>query len=179
MERTFDSVPDLIAILDNKHKISRVNEPMARRLGLKPEECIGLPCYKAVHGTSGPPSFCPHSRTIADCREHIEEVHEDSLGGDFLVSTTPLCDAQGKMMGSVHVAHDITERKKAEEALRKAHDELEMRVVERTAELVKVNEILETEILERERAENAAKVETAKTLRCPGDFAGLCSSALP
>ena len=152
---------------------------MARRLGLKPEECIGLPCYKAVHGTSRPPSFCPHSRTIADCREHIEEVHEDSLGGDFLVSTTPLCDAQGKIMGSVHVAHDITKRKKAEEELRRAHDELEMRVVERTAELVKVNKTLETEILERERAENAAKVETATALRCSGDFAGLRNSALP
>ncbi|HMK50613.1 MAG TPA: CheR family methyltransferase, partial [Thermodesulfovibrionales bacterium] len=47
-ERTFDSVPDLIAILDDKHTILRVNKPMAARLGLKPEECIGLPCYRAV-----------------------------------------------------------------------------------------------------------------------------------
>jgi two-component system CheB/CheR fusion protein len=49
-ERTFDTVPDLIAILDNQHRVMRVNQSMARRLGLKPEECIGLPCYKAVHG---------------------------------------------------------------------------------------------------------------------------------
>ena len=152
-ERTFDSVPDLIAILDNQHRVMRVNQSMARRLGLKPQECIGLPCYKAVHGTSAPPAFCPHSRTLADSREHIEEVHEDSLGGDFLVSTTPLHDEQGRMIGSVHVAHDITERKKAEESLRKAHDELEMRVKQRTAELMKVNEELEIEINERRKAE--------------------------
>jgi two-component system cell cycle sensor histidine kinase/response regulator CckA len=117
-ERTFASVPDLIAILDDQHRIVRVNEAMAARLGLKAEECIGVHCYEAVHGLSGPPDYCPHSRTIKDGRQHVAEVHEDRLGGDFVVSTTPLYDDQGKMIGTVHVAHDITKRKQAEEALR-------------------------------------------------------------
>jgi PAS domain S-box-containing protein len=119
-ERTFDSVPDMIAILDNEHRIQRVNASMARRLGRTPAECIGLRCHEYVHGTSVPPEFCPHSRTLADRCEHIEEVHEDRLGGSFLVSTTPLCDVQGRMVGSVHVAHDITRRKEAEDALRES-----------------------------------------------------------
>jgi PAS domain S-box-containing protein len=117
-ERTFDSVPDLIAILDSDHLVRRVNRAMAQRLGLEPEKCIGLPCHEAVHGLSAPPPFCPHSRTIADSLEHVEEVHEDRLGGDFVVSTTPLYDDQGRMTGSVHVAHDITQRKQAEEQTR-------------------------------------------------------------
>lgn len=117
-ERTFDSVPDLIAILDNEHRISRVNKAMAEHLGLEPEQCIGLHCYEAVHGLSAPPVFCPHSRTMSDNQEHMEEVHEDRLGGDFLVTTTPLSDEQGRKIGSVHVAHDITERKRAEEKTR-------------------------------------------------------------
>jgi two-component system CheB/CheR fusion protein len=117
-EGTFASVPDLIAILDNEHRVLRVNEAMARRLGLKPEECVGFHCYEAVHGTSGPPEFCPHSRTIEDGREHIEDVHEERLGGDFLVTTTPLLDKKGERIGSVHIAHDITERKRMEDALR-------------------------------------------------------------
>ncbi len=49
------------------------------------------------------------------------------------------------------------QRKGAEEALRKAHDELEMRVDERTAELVKTNERLKREIEERKRAEEALR----------------------
>ena len=119
-ERTFASVPDLITILDNQHQVLRVNEAMARHLGLKPEECVGLHCYEAVHGTSGPPLFCPHSRSIEDGREHSEELHVERLGGDFLVTTTPLLDETGVRIGSVHIAHDITERKRAEEELRQA-----------------------------------------------------------
>ncbi|MHB9122083.1 MAG: methyl-accepting chemotaxis protein [Thermoanaerobaculia bacterium] len=45
------------------------------------------------------------------------------------------------------------ERRQAEEALRQARDELEMRVQERTADLVKANEAAQAEIAERKRAE--------------------------
>lgn len=129
-ELTFDSVPDMIAILDNNHRIMRVNEPMARRLGLKAEECVGMSCYKCVHGLSGPPPFCPHARTISDGRQHFGEVHEDTLGGDFLVSTTPLRDKQGRVIGSVHVAHDITERKKAEARIMALNEQLRLKIDE-------------------------------------------------
>jgi len=123
-ERTFDSVPDLIAILDNQHRVRRVNLAMAARLGVHPRQCIGLHCYEVVHGAACPPGFCPHSQTIADGCEHTEEIHEEQLGGDFLVTTIPLFDEQGERLGSVHIAHDITERKRAEAELRRRAEEL-------------------------------------------------------
>ncbi|HMK60179.1 MAG TPA: PAS domain-containing protein [Dissulfurispiraceae bacterium] len=110
-ELTFDTVPDMIAILDTDHKITRVNRAMAERLGRKPSECVGMHCYEIVHGIHHPPSFCPHVRTLNDGREHIEEVYESKIGGDVLVSITPLHDADGQVIGAVHVARDITARK--------------------------------------------------------------------
>ncbi|HVO85613.1 MAG TPA: PAS domain S-box protein, partial [Candidatus Eisenbacteria bacterium] len=124
-ERTFDSIPDLIALLDNQHRIVRANRAMANKLGLTPEHCVGLNCFKIVHGTVCPPEFCPHTQTLKDAQEHVAEVREDQLGGDFLVTTTPLKDETGQMIGSIHVARDITERKKTEDQLRKTSDYLE------------------------------------------------------
>ena len=114
-EKTFDTVPDFVAILDDQQHIVRANRPMAAQLGVTPEQCVGLHCYEAVHGASQPPDFCPHVQTCRDGREHIAEVYEPRLGGHFLVSTTPRFDEQGRFIGSVHVARDITKRKRDEE----------------------------------------------------------------
>jgi len=124
-ERTFNTIPDLIAILDKDHRVVRVNQAMADRLGLLPDQCIGAVCHEVVHGLSHPPAFCPHALTCRDGEEHVTEVHEAVLGGDFLVSTTPLCDERNQLIGSIHVARNITERKRMEEELRQKSDHLE------------------------------------------------------
>jgi PAS domain S-box-containing protein len=123
-ERTFDSVPDFIAVLDNEFKIVRANKAMAQQLGVTPEKAVGLTCYQCVHGLNNPPDFCPHAQTVYDGKEHLAEVHEPRLGGDFLVSTSPLRDEKGNIVGSVHVARNITERKKTEASLSKLNRHL-------------------------------------------------------
>jgi two-component system, cell cycle sensor histidine kinase and response regulator CckA len=60
------------------------------------------------------------------------------------------------------LSHEIHERKRAESALQKAHDELEARVEERTAEIVKANRELEDEIEERKLAEKALRESEEK-----------------
>ena len=151
-ELTFDAVPDLIMIIDKKHRILRANRATAERLGVRLDELVGLNCYQAFHGTEEPPKFCPHRQLLANGLEHTAEVHEDRLGGDFLVSVSPLCDPDGTITGSVHVARDITKRKQTEEALKTAHDGLERRVKERTVELGRVSsELLSAQEDERKR----------------------------
>jgi len=157
-EQTFDTVPDLLAILDLQHRIVRVNQAMADRLGVAPAQCTGQACYMAVHGLAHPPQQCPHSLTCRDGHQHVGEIHEPRLGGDFLVSTSPLYDPRGQLIGTVHVARDITERKRMEE-------ELECKVRERTAELQDakenlevINEELQMEISEHEKTEKELMV---------------------
>ncbi|WP_410509125.1 PAS domain S-box protein [Methanosarcina hadiensis] len=133
-EYTFDAVPDLIAILDDRYRIVRANRAMASKLNVTPEECIGLTCYEAVHGSGEPPSFCPHRQLLKDGLEHTTEVCEDCLGGYFLVSVSPLHDSEGKLIGSVHVARDINERKQTEKALHKAYENLQVQSEELQAQ---------------------------------------------
>jgi PAS domain S-box-containing protein len=153
-ERTFDTVPDCIALLDTDHRIVRVNKVMADVLGRTPEQLVGLRCHEVVHGSDQPLPSCPHTCVLADGCEHRTEVHEERLGGDFLVSVTPRKDASGAVIGSIHVARDITARKRAEEELRVAYETLEKRVQQRTVELADVNQALRVEIAEREKLES-------------------------
>ena len=123
-ERTFDAVPDLIAVLDREQRIVRVNKAMADRLGIQPQDAIGQHCYEVVHHLGMPPKSCPHQLLLSDGKEHSSEIHEDTLNGDFLVTASPLRDVSGALTGSVHVLHDISEPKRAEKALQMAAKKL-------------------------------------------------------
>ena len=72
----------------------------------------------------------------------------------------PIFDQSGQLNRIVGVVEDITERKEAEQVLRRSRDDLERLVSERTVELVHVNEALRLENLQRQRTEEQLK--TAK-----------------
>jgi PAS domain S-box-containing protein len=113
-ENTFNGVPDLIAVIGKDHRILRVNKAMAHSLGISPEQAIGKRCFEVVHTSKSPPANCPHDMLLKDGQEHTAEVHEENLGGDFLVTVSPLHDDDDNLIGSIHVARDITERKLVE-----------------------------------------------------------------
>ena len=118
-EQTFDTVPDLIAIIDQNHKIMRINRAMAEKLNVSPKDAIGLNCYEICHGANEPNPTCPLLQSSKDGNEHTAEILETRLGGTFLVSVTPLPNGNQDTKMFVHVARDITERKAFEERLSK------------------------------------------------------------
>ncbi|MEW6493995.1 MAG: response regulator, partial [Cyanobacteriota bacterium] len=69
--------------------------------------------------------------------------------------SSPLLSGQGELIGYVGTIEDITERKQVATELKKAKEELEIRVEDRTSELTKAIEHLQSEIAERKRAEEA------------------------
>ena len=87
--------------------------------------------------------------------DHFETVRQAKDGHRISISlsVSPITDAKGTIIGASKVGRDITERVLAQAALRRAHEELEERVRERTAELSRVNATLHVEIAERLRIE--------------------------
>ncbi|MBN1805982.1 MAG: response regulator [Sedimentisphaerales bacterium] len=121
---TFDSISDMVSIHDADFKIVRVNKAFAEAFNTEPKELIGKTCYEVLHNTKQPCPNCPHGWTLKTKKPASLEFYEPQLGIHLGVSTSPMFDEKGEVVGSVHIAKDITERKLAEESLKKANETL-------------------------------------------------------
>ncbi|MCL4436874.1 MAG: PAS domain S-box protein [Thaumarchaeota archaeon] len=104
-------------------------------------------------------------RMVRDVLEKGEVKEQESHlleGHCYSLRISPYKTEKNEIDGAVLVLVDIDERKQAEEALRKAHDELEIKVLERTGELKDANQALQSEIKERKIAD--AKILEQATL---------------
>lgn len=119
------------------------------RLGLDPDDFAGLP-LEEVFGERTP-SVRGHYLKAFRGEEVSFELDTNHQLQRYNV--VPLPDESGEVPRILAVVEDITERRRAEEALRQSHDELEVRVQERTSELTEANELLLAEIAERKRVE--------------------------
>ncbi|MDA8430945.1 MAG: ATP-binding protein [Geobacteraceae bacterium] len=124
-KRTFDAVPDLIAIVDANYRISSMNRAMAERLGISPQEAIGRRCHELLHDSQEPPSSCPHQRMLQSGTTESETVFIKALNGDFIISVAPLMSKEGTMESSIHVMHDISKIRLLEKSQKEYAQRLE------------------------------------------------------
>jgi PAS domain S-box-containing protein len=132
--------------------------PGAERInGYQEEEIIGQPVsrfYPNEDVQSGKPEQeLKIAMTFGRFEDESYRVRRDGTRFWANAVITALRDKNGQVRGFAKVVRDITERKRAEEALQNAYDELEKRVEERTAELLETNQLLRREITEREQVE--------------------------
>ncbi len=125
-ERTFDAVPDLIAITDPQRRIVRLNKAAADRIGTSYAEALGQPCYTLFHGMSEPPAFCPCLTTISEGVQTATGYFDGNLSGYFEETISPIKNVRGNVLGSVLVCRDVSNGKVLEDALRyhATHDDL-------------------------------------------------------
>src|SRR5262249_56145214 len=77
-------------------------------------------------------------------------------------NVSALTDRSGAVHHLMVVAEDVTGRRRAEEDLQRAHDDLRKTVAERTVTLKQTTEVLHTEIEQRKRVEAALKHDIAE-----------------
>lgn len=167
LQTLIDTIPNPIFIKDTSGTFIGCNKAFERRLGRSREEIIGKSSFDLF-----PTNFAEvyHRMDVESFRHPGEQVYETSIlygdgkPYDVIIYKGTFTNVEGELAGVVGMTVDITERKQAEEGLRKARDELEQRVAERTSDLALANQELRSEIAERRRAEKA-RLESAEKFK--------------
>jgi PAS domain S-box-containing protein len=139
-----ESTRDIIYILDRQGRLLYANQAALACVGLSPSDIVG----KQQTDLFPPEMARIHLQRIAHVFETGEVYAEDErfqFGPNEVwlrIHLVPLRNNGGPITSVMGVCHNITDRKRAEEALKNARDELEHRVEERTSELVAANEQL-------------------------------------
>ena len=121
-ERTFDSVPDAICILDRDNRVLRLNRFAASLMNVDGESVIGRSCKDFERSGRPFPFVCPETLNGLEEKGATREVVDGISGRVFEVTGTPLLDEEGRVIGSVMVSRDITERNLSEQALRESEE---------------------------------------------------------
>jgi two-component system, cell cycle sensor histidine kinase and response regulator CckA len=115
-------------ILSPQLEVLAVNSAMLRLVGKAEHEIVGRSCFEVMHAapTSGPPARCPMQTLLAAGTTDAVDMEMEAVGGHFLISCTPVLDEEGRLQKVIHVATNITERKRMEEALRASEKRLDL-----------------------------------------------------
>src|SRR6185437_6023751 len=137
LTRLIESSPDAIIATDKQGNIVLFNEGAESLLGYRAEDVIGRPTIDLYDSEERARDILIEMRKRGGTASGYESVlkAKDGRSVPVLISASVLLDKDGQEAGMVGFATDLRARKHEEEELRKAHDELEKRVEERTTEL--------------------------------------------
>jgi PAS domain S-box-containing protein len=123
----FETAADGMRVVDRDLNILEVNTTFLTMIGLSREDVIGKKCYDVFSGTACHGDKCPMYRILAG-EERIEydetKTCRDGKTIPCIVTAIPFRNENGQLIGIVEDFKDISDRKQAEEDLRKSHAQL-------------------------------------------------------
>lgn len=169
----YDYAPVGYFTLDKNALVLGANLSGAGLLGMERDRLMNKPFSRFVHKESQDTFYFHRNQVLQAGTPNMCEIKLVKPDGSWFharLESTGTADSDGELSRLRTAISDITDRKLAEEALRRAHDEFEHRVDKRTAELRKTNEQLKQEIAERKKGEEALRSSEER-------FQGLVESA--
>lgn len=148
LRSVIDKTTNLIAVKDKRGRVLLANRALLRFLGKTEAEVLGGSDLKFVRNAAQAAQVAKNDRRIMKTGrpQTIEESVEMAASLRTVRFTkSPYRDANGRVIGIMGIGVDITTEKQAKQALQAAHEELEHKVKERTAELSRANELLRAE----------------------------------
>ena len=176
-----DTAGALVVVLDRYGRVVRFNHACEEITGYGFLEVRGQPMFDLF--------------VLPEERDEVMAIFERLRAGDFPVhhenywrtkdgrkrliswSNTALVREAGEVDYIIATGLDVTEHRAAEHALQQAHDQLELRVEERTAELLEANERLREEVLVRQRAEERIARQAEELVRSNAELESFANVA--
>ncbi|MBI4691324.1 MAG: response regulator [Nitrospirae bacterium] len=132
IKNILETVDEGFIVIDPEYRIISANKAYLNMVNMPLEDVIGKYCYELSHHIYKPcferGENCAVSRTFATGEpDTVIHTHHDKDGNPVYVETKsyPMKDPGGKVVSVIEVIHNITERKKAEEEIKRRIKELE------------------------------------------------------
>ncbi len=122
-----DQSTDAVFITDINGAITYVNPGFEKTYGFTPEETLGKTPRIIKSGLLGPEIYKQFWATLLNKQTASGEIINKTKGGRLVSisgTNSPIMDEQGNILGFLAVHHDITDRKQAEEALKRRNEYL-------------------------------------------------------
>ncbi len=151
--RLVEDINEIVWETDGQLRFTYVSPRARDIIGLEPAEALGRTPFDLAPASERQ-RLSPLIADMIAARGAFEVpdmaiVRRDGAPADLEISGKAVQDAAGRTVGYRGIARDVGERRRAEEALRRANDELEERVRQRTAELREANASLESSVQKR------------------------------
>ncbi|MBS3816843.1 MAG: PAS domain-containing protein [Candidatus Thermoplasmatota archaeon] len=120
LQETFDTMSDPMFILDDEHKILKINKAAEEFFGEEQGDILGEHCHKIAHGRDEPLENCPLEKCLES--KKIEEIsfYHEGLDRYFIARTNPILDEKGDIKKMIHQEIDVTEIKRKKEELKES-----------------------------------------------------------